>query len=356
MRRLIIAALALGVLVAPSVATAHHVDSRPGDARLAKLYPQLVKPGFTWQRLHHEWYRTHPAAVKVHVLPYEQQFSCIAMHEAGDKRNIGSTNWHINTGNGYYGGLQMDRTFQRTYGPELYTRKGTANYWTREEQIRVAGRAVKTRGFTPWPNTARYCGLLAPRVKTTPNARARIDQPPRLDFVPYIVRRKPVPIQVTADLTVTWLKALGHDVEYRTVHQGTLTPNVAGEYRGTPDIYLHPGVALSLYRRDSSLQNGHVLIHELGHSNRDRCSTRLLSEGPVDAWTLDLVDDWGLMFLGRDTLPTVPVYKTEVRTVRLASMKATGSTKFNTPEAVAWRIKLRESNCATRASMMEVTL
>ena len=69
--------------------------------------------------------------------------------------------WTANTGNGYYGGLQMDVRFQQTYGPELVRWKGLAHRWGYLEQIWVAERAYRSgRGFTPWPNTARYCGLL----------------------------------------------------------------------------------------------------------------------------------------------------------------------------------------------------
>jgi hypothetical protein len=60
----------------------------------------------------------------------------------------------------YYGGLQMDVEFQRTYGLYLYRSKGTADHWTALEQMWVAERAFRTRGYWPWPNTARYCGLL----------------------------------------------------------------------------------------------------------------------------------------------------------------------------------------------------
>jgi hypothetical protein len=61
----------------------------------------------------------------------------------------------------YYGGLQMDLGFQRTYGRALLASKGTANNWTPLEQIWVAERAFQAgRGFWPWPNTARFCGLL----------------------------------------------------------------------------------------------------------------------------------------------------------------------------------------------------
>jgi len=61
----------------------------------------------------------------------------------------------------YYGGLQMDYQFQSTYGPELLRYYGTADKWPIWAQLLVAERAYHSgRGFHPWPNTARYCGLL----------------------------------------------------------------------------------------------------------------------------------------------------------------------------------------------------
>jgi hypothetical protein len=61
----------------------------------------------------------------------------------------------------YYGGLQMDIGFQRTYGARLLVLKGTADHWTPLEQIWVAERAFRAgRGFFAWPNTARFCGLV----------------------------------------------------------------------------------------------------------------------------------------------------------------------------------------------------
>jgi hypothetical protein len=84
--------------------------------------------------------------------PHKRQWLCIHRYEGG---------WTSNTGNGYYGGLQMDLGFQRTYGGGLLSRKGTANRWTPLEQMWAAERAHESgRGFYPWPNTARYCGLI----------------------------------------------------------------------------------------------------------------------------------------------------------------------------------------------------
>jgi hypothetical protein len=68
--------------------------------------------------------------------------------------------WTSNTGNGYYGGLQMDRRFMSTYGGDFVGRWGTADNWPVWAQLEAAARAYSGRGFTPWPNTARACGLL----------------------------------------------------------------------------------------------------------------------------------------------------------------------------------------------------
>jgi hypothetical protein len=59
----------------------------------------------------------------------------------------------------YYGGLQMDWTFMHTYGQRLLQSRGTADHWTPAQQIATAIVAHTSRGFAPWPNTARMCGL-----------------------------------------------------------------------------------------------------------------------------------------------------------------------------------------------------
>jgi hypothetical protein len=79
-------------------------------------------------------------------------FRCIHHYEGA---------WDANTGNGYYGGLQMDRRFQSLYGREFVAKWGTADNWPAWAQLQVAMRAYRSgRGFYPWPNTARACGLI----------------------------------------------------------------------------------------------------------------------------------------------------------------------------------------------------
>jgi hypothetical protein len=60
----------------------------------------------------------------------------------------------------YWGGLQMNRTFMQVYAPDVLLQRGWANRWTAFEQMWVAERAYRDRGYGPWPTTARACGLL----------------------------------------------------------------------------------------------------------------------------------------------------------------------------------------------------
>ncbi|MEE4424299.1 transglycosylase family protein [Streptomyces bugieae] len=60
--------------------------------------------------------------------------------------------WHINTGNGYHGGLQIDPATWRAYGGRRYAPR--ADLATRSEQIAVGRRIVRDRGLSAWPRCA----------------------------------------------------------------------------------------------------------------------------------------------------------------------------------------------------------
>ncbi len=63
-------------------------------------------------------------------------------------------NWSINTGNGYYGGLQFNAGTWRANGGSGYPHEAS-----REEQIRVAENLRASRGFAPWPACSAKLGL-----------------------------------------------------------------------------------------------------------------------------------------------------------------------------------------------------
>ena len=81
--------------------------------------------------------------------PHRRGWICIHHYEGS---------WR-DSGDPYWGGLQMDRGFMRAYAPRVLLRRGWANRWSALEQMWVAEHAHRGRGYSPWPNTARVCGL-----------------------------------------------------------------------------------------------------------------------------------------------------------------------------------------------------
>jgi len=59
-------------------------------------------------------------------------------------------NWAINTGNGYYGGLQFTMGTWHANGGA-----GSPHTASREEQIRVAENVLRTQGIGAWPVCGR---------------------------------------------------------------------------------------------------------------------------------------------------------------------------------------------------------
>ncbi|MFC0448376.1 resuscitation-promoting factor [Rhodococcus jostii] len=66
-------------------------------------------------------------------------------------------NWAINTGNGFFGGVQFDQnTWERQGGLKYAPRADLA---TREEQIAVASKTQKTQGWGAWPTCSGRLGV-----------------------------------------------------------------------------------------------------------------------------------------------------------------------------------------------------
>jgi hypothetical protein len=109
----------------------------------ARSLPRLRQLARHWRhRARRAWlHAKHP--------PELQDWLCIHRYEGS---------WS-DSGSPYWGGLQMDLSFQQAYGGWLLRHKGTAENWSPLEQIWVAVRGARVRGFSPWPATARYCGV-----------------------------------------------------------------------------------------------------------------------------------------------------------------------------------------------------
>ena len=79
----------------------------------------------------------------------DEQWDNVAECESGG-------NWHINTGNGYYGGLQFTQGTWVNYGGGHYASR--ADLASRGEQITVAERVLSAQGWAAWPVCSQYAG------------------------------------------------------------------------------------------------------------------------------------------------------------------------------------------------------
>ncbi|MEV0557336.1 MULTISPECIES: transglycosylase family protein [unclassified Streptomyces] len=88
-------------------------------------------------------------------------------------------NWHINTGNGYYGGLQFSAGTWRAYGGSAYA--STADKASKAQQIAVATKVQRGQGWGAWPTCSSRAGASggAPATSTpgTPTTKAAPSKP-----------------------------------------------------------------------------------------------------------------------------------------------------------------------------------
>jgi resuscitation-promoting factor RpfA len=90
-----------------------------------------------------------------------------------------SGNWAINTGNGYYGGLQFSQSTWEHFGGRAYASR--ADLASRAQQIAVAERTLAGQGWGAWPACSRKLGL---RGTGNPNATVAAAAAPRVVAAP----------------------------------------------------------------------------------------------------------------------------------------------------------------------------
>lgn len=170
MRKIVVIMVAVAALLVAAQASAHGLIAHHGPHASAVRIEQSQKANLKHARFlcHYGRNKTRRwgcAAVKwltrelhetealLRPRPTDEgAWSCIHRYEGA---------WTSNTGNGYFGGLQMDWSFMRLYGSQYVRRWGTADNWPVWAQLDAARRARDSgRGYGPWPNTARACGLL----------------------------------------------------------------------------------------------------------------------------------------------------------------------------------------------------
>jgi nucleoid-associated protein YgaU len=111
-----------------------------------------------------------------------------------------SGNWSINTGNGYYGGIQFSRSTWLAFGGSKYAPR--ADLATKTEQITIARKVQRAQGWNAWPGCNRKLGLArldaadngdpsAPRASRSTQRKAVTASPAKAK-----VRVKAVPTKV----------------------------------------------------------------------------------------------------------------------------------------------------------------
>ncbi|MFG2759244.1 transglycosylase family protein [Streptomyces wuyuanensis] len=84
-------------------------------------------------------------------------------------------NWSINTGNGYYGGLQFSASTWAAYGGTAFA--STADQASKSQQIQIAEKVLAGQGKGAWPNcgtglsNASYDGAAPAAPKAEPKAK-----------------------------------------------------------------------------------------------------------------------------------------------------------------------------------------
>jgi resuscitation-promoting factor RpfA len=77
-----------------------------------------------------------------------------------------SGRWHINTGNGFYGGVQFNDATWDAYRHGQFASR--ADLATKTEQVIVAERLLDARGWAPWPACSARLGLGSAAAKGSP--------------------------------------------------------------------------------------------------------------------------------------------------------------------------------------------
>jgi LysM repeat protein len=84
-------------------------------------------------------------------------------------------NWAINTGNGYYGGLQFSQSTWAAYGGTAHASR--ADLATKAQQIAVAERTLDAQGPGAWPTCGKGLDPSAPEAGAAPVAAAPVAAP-----------------------------------------------------------------------------------------------------------------------------------------------------------------------------------
>jgi nucleoid-associated protein YgaU len=135
-------------------------------------------------------------------------------------------NWSINTGNGYYGGLQFSASTWAAYGGTQYA--STANQASKAQQIAVAEKVLAGQGKGAWPvcgtglSGASYDGAAASSGNSDSGSSSQESTPKSTEKSSQETRASRSSERATVE-TPTGKKVKKGDGEYKVVSGDTLS-------------------------------------------------------------------------------------------------------------------------------------
>ncbi|MFD7320839.1 transglycosylase family protein [Streptomyces sp. NPDC059875] len=136
-------------------------------------------------------------------------------------------NWSINTGNGYYGGLQFSASTWAAYGGTAYA--ATADQASKSQQIAVAEKVLAGQGKGAWPScgvglsSAAYTGGAAESAPAQPAAPKQQERQAEQPTTRSEQRTAPKADAKKTVTTPTGKKVKKGDGEYKVVAGDTLS-------------------------------------------------------------------------------------------------------------------------------------
>ncbi|MEV6010168.1 transglycosylase family protein [Streptomyces sp. NPDC051976] len=138
-------------------------------------------------------------------------------------------NWHINTGNGYYGGLQFSQSSWDAAGGQQYASR--ADLATKDQQIAIAEKLLALQGPSAW-SCASAGGLTAggPAPDINPGGTSTAAKPAAASTSTSTAKKAPAKPAAPKATHHRWSHhATGHG-EYKVVHGDTLSKIAAAHH------------------------------------------------------------------------------------------------------------------------------
>ncbi|MGD6979634.1 MULTISPECIES: resuscitation-promoting factor Rpf [Citricoccus] len=158
-------------------------------------------------------------------------------------------NWSINTGNGYYGGLQFSPSTWRAFGGS-----GMPHQASKAEQIRVAENTLAVQGWGAWPACSAKLGLYG----TPSNANVTTQSADSNAAAERAAANKAAAERAAAKEAAAAERAA---VQQAQVQQAERASSVTPVERSAKTVTVKPGDTLAKIARSYGVEGGWKALH-----------------------------------------------------------------------------------------------